>query len=70
MNQWVHASLAAESPDAMDAFRRLAARAGAALACGAVPDLPDVAPDVRGEVYLRAVTAFVASARPRWRSPG
>lgn len=43
-------------------FLGLAGRAGAALAGGAVPDFPDVAPEVRGEVYLRAVTAFVGAS--------
>ncbi|KOX13281.1 hypothetical protein ADK67_44440 [Saccharothrix sp. NRRL B-16348] len=45
-----------------DTFLRLAARAGAALADGAAPDFPEVEADVRGEVYLRAVTAFVGAS--------
>ncbi|OLF06032.1 hypothetical protein BLA60_33860 [Actinophytocola xinjiangensis] len=44
------------------AFRRLADSAGAAVGAGAVPELPDLDPSVRGEVYLRAVTAFVGAS--------
>ncbi|MFC5056547.1 cytochrome P450 [Saccharothrix xinjiangensis] len=43
-------------------FLELAGRAGEALARGAAPGFPDVAPEVRGEVYLRAVTAFVGAS--------
>lgn len=43
-------------------FQRLCARAGAALAEGVVPGFPALDPAVRGEVYLRAVTAFVGAS--------
>ncbi|MCP2167644.1 cytochrome P450 [Goodfellowiella coeruleoviolacea] len=44
------------------AFQRLAARAGTTLATSAPPGFPELDPAVRGEVYLRAVTAFVGAS--------
>ncbi|QFU89650.1 cytochrome P450 [Amycolatopsis sp. YIM 10] len=52
---------ASRYPD-IDAFQRLAARAGRAVASGAVPGFPDLDRAIRGEVYLRAVTAFVGAS--------
>ncbi|MEU4805424.1 cytochrome P450 [Actinosynnema sp. NPDC023587] len=43
-------------------FQRLCARAGAVTAGGAVAGLPELDAAVRGEVYLRAVTAFVGAS--------
>ncbi|MBN6039030.1 cytochrome P450 [Amycolatopsis sp. 195334CR] len=48
-------------PD-LDTFQRLTARAGRAVADGAVPGFPELDPAIRGEVYLRAVTAFAGAS--------